>query len=230
MGICCMAQETQTRTLYQPRGVGWGGRRVGRSEGRGYMYAYGWFMLTFGRKQQKSVKQLSFSSVQFSQSVVSDSFVTPWTTARQASLSITNPRSPPKPMCIESVIPSNYLSLCLSLILLPSIFPRHEGLFQWVSSSHQVAKVLVFQLQHQSFQWTPRIDHKLIQKTKQNIQKTKIRASSPVTSWRTDGETMVRMTDFIFLSSNVTVDSDCSYEIKRLCFLEEKLWETYTVY
>ena len=57
----------------------------------------------------------------------------------------------------------------------------------------------------------------------------KIRASSPVTSWRTDGETMVRMTDFIFLGSNVTVDSDCSYEIKRL-LLEEKLWETYTVY
>ena len=51
-------------------------------------------------------------------------FVTPWTEARQASLSITNSRSPPKPMSIESVMPSNYLILCRPLLLLPSIFPR----------------------------------------------------------------------------------------------------------
>ena len=50
-------------------------------------------------------------------------FVTPWTTARQASLSITNSRSPPKPMSIESVMPSNHLILCRPLLLLPSIFP-----------------------------------------------------------------------------------------------------------
>ena len=50
-------------------------------------------------------------------------FVTPWTTARQASLSITNSRSPPKPMSIELVIPSNHLILCHLLLLLPSIFP-----------------------------------------------------------------------------------------------------------
>ena len=61
MGICCMAQETQIGALYQPRGVGWGGRGEGGSEGRGYMYTYGWFMLRFDRKQQNSVKQLSFS-------------------------------------------------------------------------------------------------------------------------------------------------------------------------
>ena len=47
-------------------------------------------------------------------------FATPWTTARQASLSITNPRSPPKPMSIESVMPSNHLILCCPLLLLPS--------------------------------------------------------------------------------------------------------------
>ena len=47
-------------------------------------------------------------------------FVTPWTTARQASLSITNFWSPPKPMSIESVIPSNHLILCCPLLLLPS--------------------------------------------------------------------------------------------------------------
>ena len=55
-----MAQETQTGALYQPRGVGWGGRWEGGSKGRGYMCTYGWFMLHFDRKQQNSVKQLSF--------------------------------------------------------------------------------------------------------------------------------------------------------------------------
>ena len=50
-------------------------------------------------------------------------FVTPWTTARQASLSITNSQSPPKPMSIELVMPSNHLILCRPLLLLPSIFP-----------------------------------------------------------------------------------------------------------
>ena len=40
-GICCMAQETQTGSLYQPRGVGWGGRWEGGSKGRGYLYTYG---------------------------------------------------------------------------------------------------------------------------------------------------------------------------------------------
>ena len=51
-------------------------------------------------------------------------FVTPWTAAHQASLSITNSQSPPKPMSIESVMPSNHLILCCPLLLLPSIFPR----------------------------------------------------------------------------------------------------------
>ena len=50
-------------------------------------------------------------------------FATPWTAAHQASLSITNSRSPPKPMSIESVMPSNHLILCCPLHLLPSIFP-----------------------------------------------------------------------------------------------------------
>ena len=58
MGICCMAQETQTGPLYQPRGVGWGGRQERVSKGRGYMYNCGRFMLSFYRKQQNSVKQL----------------------------------------------------------------------------------------------------------------------------------------------------------------------------
>ena len=63
------------------------------------------------------------SSVQFSCSVMSDS-ATPWITARQASLFITSSWSPPKPMSIESVKPSNHLILCHLLLLLPSIFSR----------------------------------------------------------------------------------------------------------
>ena len=61
-------------------------------------------------------------SVQFSRSVVSN-FATPWIAAHQASLSIINSRSTPKPTSIESVMPSNHLILCHPLLLLPSIFP-----------------------------------------------------------------------------------------------------------
>ena len=57
---------------------------------------------------------------------------------------------------------------------------------------------------------------------KLNIQKTKIMASSPITSWQIDGETVETVTDFIFLGSKITADSDCSHETKR-CSLEEKL-------
>ena len=85
-------------------------------------------------------------------------FETPWTAACQASLSITNSGSPPKPMSIESVMPSNHLVLCCPLLLLPFNLPQHQGLFQWINSLHQMAKVLEFQLQHQSFQWVFRTD------------------------------------------------------------------------
>ena len=64
---------------------------------------------------------------------------------------------------------------------------------------------------------------------KLNIQKTKIVASGPITSWQIDGETMETVTDFIFLGSKITVDGDCSHEIKRLHSLEEKLWQTCAV-
>ena len=53
---------------------------------------------------------------------------------------------------------------------------------------------------------------------KLNIQKTKIMASAPITSWQIDGETMEAVTDFIFLGSKIIVDGDCSHEIKR-CLL-----------
>ena len=82
-------------------------------------------------------------------------FVTPQTAARQVSLSITNSRSLLSLMSVLSVLPATHLILCFPGLLFPSIFLA-QGLFQWVSSSHQVAKVLEFQLQHQSFQWISR--------------------------------------------------------------------------
>ena len=79
-------------------------------------------------------------------------FVTPWTAACQASLSIIISWSLLKLMCIESMMPSNQLILCRRLLLQPSVVLSIRVFKKWVSSSHQVAKVLEFQLQHQSFQ------------------------------------------------------------------------------
>ena len=60
---------------------------------------------------------------------------------------------------------------------------------------------------------------------KLNIQKMKIMASGPITSWQIDGEPVETVTDFIFLFSKITADVDCCHEIKRRS-LEEKLWPT----
>ena len=58
---------------------------------------------------------------------------------------------------------------------------------------------------------------------KLNIQKTKIMASSPITSWQIDGETVERVADFIFLGFQITADGDCSHEIKRRLLLGRKV-------
>ena len=58
---------------------------------------------------------------------------------------------------------------------------------------------------------------------KLNIQKTKIMASSPITSWQIDGETVETVTDFIFLGSKITADGDCSHEIKRCLLFRRKV-------
>ena len=79
-------------------------------------------------------------------------FATPWTVAHQASLSITNSWSLFKLMSIESVMLSCHLILFRPLLLPTFSLSQQQGLFQGVSSSHQVAKVLEFQLPHQSFQ------------------------------------------------------------------------------
>ena len=56
-----------------------------------------------------------------------------------------------------------------------------------------------------------------------NIQKTKITASGPITSWQIDGETVETVTDFIFMGSKITADGDCSHEIKRQLLLGRKV-------
>ena len=65
-------------------------------------------------------------------------------------------------------------------------------------------------------EWSEKADLKL------NIQETKIMASTPIASWQTDAETMETVTDFIFLGSKITVDGDCSHEIKRYLLLRRK--------
>ena len=95
-------------------------------------------------------------SVQFSRSVMSNSVIQ-WTAAQEASLSITKSRGSQSHVhwVNDAIQPSHPLSSPS-----PPVFnlSQHQGLFQWVSSSHQVFKVLEFQLQHQSFRWTPRTD------------------------------------------------------------------------
>ena len=101
---------------------------------------------------------LNISSVQFSCSVVSSSL---W----PHGLQLTRPPCPSLSPGVFwnssalSVMPLNHLVLCCPLLLLPQIFlSQHQGLFQWVGSLHQVAKVLELQLPHQSFQWIFRVD------------------------------------------------------------------------
>ena len=92
----------------------------------------------------QTVGEGAFSSVQ-SLSYVR-LFVTPWTAACQASLSITNSQSSLKLMSIESVIPSNHLVLCHPLLFLPSIFSSITVFSKESNSSHQLAKALELQL------------------------------------------------------------------------------------
>ena len=99
----------------------------------------------------------AFSSVQFSRSVMSDSL---WPHELQHA----RPPCPsPTPGVYSNSCPLNqwcYPTIPSSYVPSPSAFnlSQHQGLFKWVSSSHQVAKLLEFQLQHQSFQWTLRTD------------------------------------------------------------------------
>ena len=111
----------------------------------------------WGYKESDTTEQLSlqFSSVQ-SLSLVR-LFVNPWTTACQASLSITNSQSLPKLCPLSRWCHPTISSSVISFSFCLQSFPA-SVLFKWVSSSHQVVKVLESQLQHQSFQWIFRTD------------------------------------------------------------------------
>ena len=98
---------------------------------------------------------IAFSSVQSLSRVWL--FPTPWIAACQASLSITISRSSLKLTCIELVMPFSHLILCCPLPPAPNP-SQHQSLFQWVNSSHEVTRVLEFQLYHHSLQRTPRAD------------------------------------------------------------------------
>ena len=81
-----------------------------------------------------------------------------------------------------------------------------------MAESEEELKSLLMEVKEES----EKVDLKL------NIQKTKIMASGPITSWQIDGETMETVTDIIFLGSKITADGDCSHEIKRHFFLGRK--------
>ena len=107
--------------------------------------------MEFSRQEYLS----EFSSVQSLSSVWL--FATPWTAAHQAFLSITNSQSPHKPIPLSQWCHPTISSSVVPFSSCPQSFPN-QSLFRWASSSHEVAKVLEFQLQHQSLQWTPRSD------------------------------------------------------------------------
>ena len=85
-----------------------------------------------------------------------------------------------------------------------------------MTESKEELKSLLMKLKEES----EKVDLKL------NIQKTKMMASGPVTSWQIDGETTETVRDFIFLGSKITADADCSHEIKRRLLVGRKLWPT----
>ena len=112
-----------------------------------------------GQNRWKELKDIHFSSVQSLSHV--RLFATPWILARQTSLFITNSwslssRTQTHAHWVgDAIQPSHPLSSSSPPVPSPS---QHQGLFQWVNSLHEVAKELEFQLQNQSFQWTPRTD------------------------------------------------------------------------
>ena len=83
----------------------------------------------------------------------------------------------------------------------------------FMAESEEELKCLLMKVKEES----EKVDLKL------NIQKTKIMASGPITSWPIDGETVETVSDFIFLGSKITADGDCNHEIKDAYSLEEKL-------
>ena len=122
-------------------------KQINRGEGKAHPHSG----MPNNKCRRNDGVRIPFSSVQLISRV--RLFATPWTAACQASLSNTNSQSPPKPMSIESVLPSNRLILCHPLFLMSSIFPSIR-----VFSNESALRIRWLQLQHQSYQWTPRAD------------------------------------------------------------------------
>ena len=96
----------------------------------------------------------------------------------------------------------------------PALFSSAKSfLLRLMNLSHPLVKSLLMKVKVES----KKVGLKL------NIQKTKIMAWGPITSWEIDGETVETVSDFIFLGSKITADGDCSHEIKRRLLLEGKL-------
>ena len=93
---------------------------------------------------------------------------------------------------------------------------RYAGDTALMAESEEELKSLLMKVKEESEKAGPKL----------NIQKTKIMASSLITSWQISGETMETLTDFIFLGSKITAGSDCSQKLRDTCSLEEKLWPT----
>ena len=93
------------------------------------------------------------------------------------------------------------------------IVPKHADETTLMAESEEELKSLLMKVKEES----EKVGLKL------NIQKTKIMASGPITSWQIDGETVETVSDFIFLDSKITVDGDCSHEIKRRLLLGRKV-------
>ena len=94
--------------------------------------------------------------------------------------------------------------------------PRYTGDTTLMAKSEEELKSLLMKVKEESEKFGLKL----------NIQKTKIMASSPITSWQIDGKTIETVTDFIFGGSKITADGDCSHEIKDAYSLEGKLWPT----
>ena len=93
---------------------------------------------------------------------------------------------------------------------------RYEDDTTLMAESKEELKILLMKVKEES----EKVGLKL------NIQKTKIMASSPISSWQIDGEAMETVIEFILGGSKVTADGACSHEIKNVCSLKEKLWPT----
>ena len=149
-------------------------------------------------------------------------FATPWIAARQAPLAITNSLSSLRLTSIESVMPSSHLILGHPLLLLPPM-PPSIRVFSYESTLHMRWP------KYWSFSWSI-IPSKEIPRLisfkvglKFNIQKTKIIASGPITSWEIDGKRVEIVSVFISGGFKITADSDCSHEIKRCLLLGRKV-------